>query len=178
MYNGWLHSVFVTGTICFAADGCIVWVKHNCPGSWNDSDTSLGFRNKLLDPVYCPDPRKNVVSDSAFPHGRPHPYAAQGRRPRAPAPVAEELGADHPQRHHRCAEWGMGCVQKVYSRLNLPLPYEPALRGLRLNNLFRLANYRVRTVGISQIRTTFAGEMELPTHLYCYFGLCNALQYM
>ncbi|EGZ25124.1 hypothetical protein PHYSODRAFT_364346, partial [Phytophthora sojae] len=50
MYNGWLHSVFVTGTICFAADGCIVCCKHNCPGSWNDSDTSLGFRNKLLDP--------------------------------------------------------------------------------------------------------------------------------
>ncbi|KUF84413.1 hypothetical protein AM588_10000690 [Phytophthora nicotianae] len=67
MYNGWLHTVFVTGTICFAADGCIIWAKHNCPGSWNDSDTSLGFRNKLLDPVCCPDPRKNVVSDSAFP---------------------------------------------------------------------------------------------------------------
>ncbi|EGZ17970.1 hypothetical protein PHYSODRAFT_286010, partial [Phytophthora sojae] len=43
MYNGWLHSVFVTGTICFAADGCIIWSRHNCPGSWNDSDTSLGF---------------------------------------------------------------------------------------------------------------------------------------
>ncbi|KAG3065155.1 hypothetical protein PI124_g22303 [Phytophthora idaei] len=24
MYNGWLHSAFVTGTICFAADGCII----------------------------------------------------------------------------------------------------------------------------------------------------------
>ncbi|KUF84205.1 hypothetical protein AM588_10000653 [Phytophthora nicotianae] len=24
MYNGWLHSVLVTGTICFAADGCII----------------------------------------------------------------------------------------------------------------------------------------------------------
>ncbi|KAL4110994.1 hypothetical protein PRIC1_002678 [Phytophthora ramorum] len=67
MYNGWLHTVFVTGTICFAADGCIVWCRHNCPGSWNDSDTSLGFRNKLLDPAYCPGKRMNVVSDSAFP---------------------------------------------------------------------------------------------------------------
>ncbi|KAJ8571386.1 hypothetical protein ON010_g5448 [Phytophthora cinnamomi] len=25
MGNGWLHTVFVTGTICFAADGCIIW---------------------------------------------------------------------------------------------------------------------------------------------------------
>ncbi|KAG3112404.1 hypothetical protein PI125_g8240 [Phytophthora idaei] len=67
MYNGWLHTVFLTGTICFEADGCIIWCKHNCPGSWNDSDTSLGFRNKLLDPAFCPDTRMNVVSDSAFP---------------------------------------------------------------------------------------------------------------
>eukprot|EP00644_Phytophthora_capsici_P004611 jgi/Phyca11/63009/gw1.19.396.1 len=41
---------------------------------------------------------------------------------------------------------------KVYSRLNLPLPYNPEVRGERINNLFRLANYRVRTVGVSQIR--------------------------
>ncbi|KAE8997316.1 hypothetical protein PR001_g19621 [Phytophthora rubi] len=67
MYNGWLHSVFVTGTICFAADGCIMWCKHNCPGSWNDYDMSLEFRMKLTNPMFCPDERMNVVSDSAFP---------------------------------------------------------------------------------------------------------------
>ncbi|KAF1779310.1 hypothetical protein GQ600_3082 [Phytophthora cactorum] len=67
MYNGWHHGVYVTGTICFAADGCIIWSRRSCPGSWNDSDTSLGFRTKPLDPKYCPDPRMNVVSDSALP---------------------------------------------------------------------------------------------------------------
>ncbi|KAE8953799.1 hypothetical protein PF005_g33750 [Phytophthora fragariae] len=56
----------------------------------------------------------------------------------------------------------MGSMQKVYSRLNLPLPYDPNIRGCRISNVFRIANYRVRTVGISQIRTTFSGEMELP----------------
>ncbi|KAG3159658.1 hypothetical protein PI124_g8158 [Phytophthora idaei] len=59
----------------------------------------------------------------------------------------------------------MGSVGKVYSRLNLPLPYDPERRGLRLNNLFRMANYRVRTVGISQIRTTFRGDMEMPVEI-------------
>jgi len=59
----------------------------------------------------------------------------------------------------------MGSVQKVFSRLNLSLPYDQGLRGMGLNNLFRLANYRVRTVGISQIRTTFAGEIETPVAL-------------
>ena len=61
----------------------------------------------------------------------------------------------------QAAEWGMGSVEKVYHRLRMPLPYDPQLRRVRLNNMFRLVNYRVRTVGISQIRTTFAGEMEL-----------------
>jgi len=61
----------------------------------------------------------------------------------------------------QAAEWGMGSMQKVYSRLNLPLPYNPDLRGLRLNNIFRMTNYLVHTVGISQIRTTFSGDMDL-----------------
>ncbi|KAG3023224.1 hypothetical protein PC128_g6519 [Phytophthora cactorum] len=65
----------------------------------------------------------------------------------------------------QAAEWGMWSVGKVYSRLNHPLPYDPVLRGLRLNNLFRMANYRVRTVGISQIRTTFRGDMEMPVEI-------------
>ncbi|ETN16130.1 hypothetical protein PPTG_06346 [Phytophthora nicotianae INRA-310] len=173
MYNGWLHSVFVTGTICFAADGCIIWCKHNCPGSWNDSDTSLGFRNRLLDPKYCPDPRKNVVSDSAFPcstemTGRILTPLKDGDLERLTPSVRSSARTLYNAitSVRQAAEWGMGSVQKVYSRLNLPLPYDPELRGLRLNNLFRMANYRVRTVGISQIRTTFSGEMEVPTHLY------------
>lgn len=57
LYNGWLHSDLVTGTLCFASDGCIVWAKHNCPGSWNNADTSAGFRDKLLDTRLCPDQR-------------------------------------------------------------------------------------------------------------------------
>ncbi|EGZ28677.1 hypothetical protein PHYSODRAFT_472945 [Phytophthora sojae] len=56
-------------------------------------------------------------------------------------------------------------VQKVYSRLNLPLPYDPNLRCMRIDNLFRLANYRVRTVGISEIKTTFSSVMEMPEQL-------------
>ncbi|EGZ08326.1 hypothetical protein PHYSODRAFT_527753 [Phytophthora sojae] len=50
----------------------------------------------------------------------------------------------------------MGSMQKVYSRLNLPLPYDPNIRGRRICNVFRMANYRVRTVGISEIRRSRA----------------------
>jgi hypothetical protein len=59
------------------------------------------------------------------------------------------------------AEWGIGSMQKVYSQLNLPLSYDPELYGLRLNNIFRMSKFRVRTVGISQIRITFSGAMDL-----------------
>ncbi|DBA00519.1 TPA: hypothetical protein N0F65_006423 [Lagenidium giganteum] len=66
-YNGWLHSVLVTGTLCFDADGTIVWAKHNCPGSWNDGDISLEFCHSLLDVTKCPNQALGVVSDSVFP---------------------------------------------------------------------------------------------------------------
>ncbi|TYZ63233.1 hypothetical protein PybrP1_006707 [[Pythium] brassicae (nom. inval.)] len=65
LYNGWLHSVLMTGTLCFSTNGCIIWCKHNCPGSWNDADRSAGFRDKLPDTALCPDQRYGVVSDSA-----------------------------------------------------------------------------------------------------------------
>ncbi|OWY93627.1 hypothetical protein PHMEG_00036907 [Phytophthora megakarya] len=52
-------------------------------------------------------------------------------------------------------EWDMVSIEKVYHRLLHPLPFNKQKRKLRLDNLFRLANYRVRTVEISQIRTTF-----------------------
>jgi hypothetical protein len=36
MYNGWLHSVLITGVVCFSVEGLIVWAKLNIYGSWND----------------------------------------------------------------------------------------------------------------------------------------------
>lgn len=60
----------------------------------------------------------------------------------------------------QATEWGIDSIQKVYNRLSLPLPYAPELCGLRVKTMFRLINYRVRMVGISQIRT---GEMDLST---------------
>ncbi|EEY55825.1 uncharacterized protein PITG_20531 [Phytophthora infestans T30-4] len=50
---------------------------------------------------------------------------------------------------------------EVYSRRMLPLPYDPALRGLRITNIFRVANLRVQAVGISQIRTILLRSCNL-----------------
>ncbi|KAG3114604.1 hypothetical protein PI125_g6284 [Phytophthora idaei] len=61
--------MFVTGALCFSADGLVVWAKQNCPGSWNDGDTSLDFMRKLRSVQLNPDPRFVVVADSAFSGG-------------------------------------------------------------------------------------------------------------
>ncbi|KAJ3060415.1 hypothetical protein HDU98_003607, partial [Podochytrium sp. JEL0797] len=66
MYNGWLHAVLVTGVLCFGVDGCIIWMKHNCPGSWNDGEMSRDFRTRLLDPRKTLQ-QYGVTADSAFP---------------------------------------------------------------------------------------------------------------
>ena len=56
----------------------------------------------------------------------------------------------------QACEWGMGSVDKVFRRLQMPLPYNMKQRGLRLRNLFHLYNYRVRRTHISQIRNYFS----------------------
>ena len=58
--------MFVTGTLCYGVDGTLVWGRHNCPGSWNDDDTSRSLQRKLADPRYTAD-GTGICADSAFP---------------------------------------------------------------------------------------------------------------
>ncbi len=53
------------------------------------------------------------------------------------------------------AEWGMHSVEKVYRILLRKLSYNQIKRGRLLKVLHKLHNYRVRTTGISQIKTYF-----------------------
>lgn len=55
----------------------------------------------------------------------------------------------------QAAEWGMGCASKVYRQLLLPLPFDRDRRRIRLENIYHLYNLRVRTTGISQIRSVY-----------------------
>jgi hypothetical protein len=53
------------------------------------------------------------------------------------------------------AEWGMGAVERVYRQLLLPLPYNQYVRARRLETMYRLYNYGIRTTGINQIKSYF-----------------------
>ena len=159
MYNGWLHSVLVTGVLCFGVDGCLIWGKHNCVGSWNDGDMSRDLQEKLL---YDVDDGWGIIADTAFPVSkqlvgkiisplkegeleRAHPHAQR---------ALLRLSAEITSCRQAC-EWGVGSVEKVWRQLLLPLPYNQNVRHKRLNNIHRLWNFRVRTTGISQILNTF-----------------------
>ena len=161
MYNGSLHQSFVTGVMCFGADGTIVWGRHNFSGSWNDRDMSRIFFDKLLDEnISLQD--YGVISDTAFPVTGP----LQGR---IVTPLKEnDLDRVAPDlrgyiqsmsnvltRCRQACEWGMGGPCKVYRQLLLPLPIDKERRQLRLDTIHRLFNYRVRKMHISEIRNHF-----------------------
>ena len=143
----------------FEVDGTIIWAKHNCVGSWNDSDISRELQEKL---VFEVRQGWGLVADTAFPVGtglfgkiisplkdgeleRAHPHAR---------PALIQLSSQITSCRQAC-EWGVGSIEKVWRQLLLPLPYNQHTRQLRLTNIFRLFNYRVRTTGINQILNTF-----------------------
>jgi hypothetical protein len=58
-------------------------------------------------------------------------------------------------RCRQACEWGMGGPCKVYRQLAIPLPVDQHVRQLRLDNIHRLYNYRVRMMHITQIGNHF-----------------------
>ena len=153
-------NVLILSFIC-RVDGTIVWAKLNCPGSWNDGEMSRDFQLKLIDDQYCL-PDHGVLSDSAFPvsgrmTGRIMTPLKDGELEKAPVDLQPGIAAmsNAITSLRQAAEWGMGAVSKVYRQLLLPLPFDQVRRALRLKTIHLLYNFRVRTTGISQIRSYF-----------------------
>ncbi|KAG9409791.1 hypothetical protein AC1031_020102 [Aphanomyces cochlioides] len=160
-FNGWLHCVFVTGVLCFGLDGTLIWGRHNCPGSWNDGEVSRRLQEILSDSRKVAVGMK-LAADSAFPvsgrfAGKIVTHMKEGVLDRHPPNCRHgmQVMSDCITSLRQAAEWGMGAVSKVYRQLLLPLRYDPDLRALCLNNMFRLYNFRVRRTGISQIKNVF-----------------------
>jgi hypothetical protein len=160
-YNGWLHDCFVSGVLVFDASGLLIWCKHNCPGSWNDSEMSRELQMKLQDPNKT-IPEYGLCADTAFPVG-PDLFRhiisplkegeLEMMDPRL-QPAASLLSASITSLRQAC-EWGMGSIQKPFKRLLLDLPWRENVRAMRLGNIFHLWNVRVRCTGISQIHNVF-----------------------
>ncbi|DAZ98229.1 TPA: hypothetical protein N0F65_011697 [Lagenidium giganteum] len=137
-YNDWLHSV------------------------WNDGDIALEVCHSLFDPDKCPDQTLGGVSDSAFPYSK----SQNGRiiTPLETVSWSACLWTRNLVRWHSillfCAfvkrqSGGVGFIEKVFQRLQVPLPLNPKRRAIRLENTFRLSNVCVRTMCYSEIRMLF-----------------------
>ena len=158
---GWLHCVLVTGVFCVGLDGTLVCGRHNCPGSWNDGEMSRALQLKLCDPTLIGEGMK-LASDSAFPNrgdleGKIVTPLKEGDIDRVPPQcrLAMQIMSDSITSLRQAAEWGDGSRLQSISAIDAPVPYNPECRALRLNNIFRLYNFRVRRTGISQIKTVF-----------------------
>jgi hypothetical protein len=160
-YNGWLHDCFVSGVLVFDTNGLLIWCKHNCPGSWNDSEMCLELKIKLQDPTKTL-PDHGLCADTAFPVGTdlfrriisPLKEGELDLIDPALQPAASALSADITSLRQAC-EWGMGSIQKPFKRLLLDLPWRESVRAVRLSNIFHLWNVRVRATGISQVHNVF-----------------------
>lgn len=122
---------------------------------------SRGLQLKLSDENLVGAGMK-LASDSAFPirgdvAGKIVTPLKEGDLERVPPEcrLAMQVMSDSITSLRQAAEWGMGAACKVYRQLSLPLPYDPARRGMRITNICRLYNYRVRMTGISQIKNVF-----------------------
>lgn len=161
LYNSWLHRALITGTTCFSVDGVIIWAKLNYFGSWNDSEMSRTFRDKLCNPDKNVEGH-GVLSDSAIPVSRemfgrimtPLKNGDIERAHRDARPSFIRLSTSITSMR-QAAEWGMGAVCKLYRILLNKLSYDKERRGRLLIVTHKLYNFRVRTTGISQIRNYF-----------------------
>ncbi|KAI8893275.1 hypothetical protein BC833DRAFT_636851 [Globomyces pollinis-pini] len=118
--DGKNYTVQAPSTLCFGADGTIIWMCHNNPGSWNDAETSREFQERLLDNDYCPDQTMGVVSDSAFPVSaslftRIETPLKSGDIDRIPLHLRHNALAKSNAitSIRQAAEWGMGAVEKI-----------------------------------------------------------------
>ena len=120
---------------------------------------SRGLQEKLINPSLT-IPEGCIATDSAFPvskemRGKIITPLKDGDLERASVECRLALIAlsNSITAIRQAGEWGMGSAPKVYRQLNLPLPFNAQLRQLRLTNIYRLYNFRVRRTGISQIRS-------------------------
>ncbi|KAI9352271.1 hypothetical protein DFJ73DRAFT_609704, partial [Zopfochytrium polystomum] len=65
LYNGWLHAPLITGVFCYGVDGTLMWVRMNCPVSWNNGDIVQPLVETLSD-EQCMCPGYAITAGFAF----------------------------------------------------------------------------------------------------------------
>lgn len=168
-YNGHTKQTCINNVFAFGPDGTIFFASINFPGSWHDSHVSRDFYmtvlNHIGDYAICCD--QGFTRSGLFKNKLVGPLSTRARNQMNINDVPAEV-LEHHRAHvslRQSAEWGMRCLQSVFTRLKTKLTPDPKKRADLLLAIVLLHNYRTNTVQINQIRTVFGDN---------YIGSINA----
>jgi len=164
-YTAFYSACRINNVMLFTPDGCIAAALLNAPGSWHDSQVARPLWMALADPVRTPNPFC-IVGDIGF---QLESMAHKVKTPRKenefsshPATRArQERVQQYIVRVRQAAEWGMRQLQGSFGRLKTELPADDQKRLLLLRVIAHLYNFRVRVIGVNQIRTVYLKPLEV-----------------
>ena len=152
-YNGWTKETNRNVILLWNPDGTIIDAVINAPGSFHDSKTTKwgGIYDHISS---LPHPYIVVCDDAFVTSGELH-----GKLMKT---TYDEFGSGEKSEHDKslthlrqCSEWGNNDWTKVFRRLKMKLPTDNVTRARLLWCCVFLHNYRVNTIGRSQIKSYF-----------------------
>ena len=153
-YNSWTKEVNRNVMLLWHPDGTIIDCVINAPGSFHDSRTTKW--GAVYDHIAkLPDPYLVVCDDAFVTHG-----ILKGKLVET---NFNDNDNDNEKTEHdkslthlrQCSEWGNNDWTKVFRRLQNKLPTNNVTRARLLWSCVFVHNFRVNTVGRSQIRSYF-----------------------
>ena len=151
-WNGWKARCTVSNIFAYSSDGCCMWARINCPGSWHDARVAEPLLSKMTS---CPAPY-SLVADSAFPS-----KGIYDQKIRTPAKANQRLNREQVLYSNelttlrQACEWGMRALEGGFGRLKTILPIDPHIRGDIIANCIYLFNLRTRWTAVNQIKTVY-----------------------
>ena len=170
-FEGFTQNEEVTNLFVFNFFGEIIHGAINFPGSWHDNRLAAasGLYWPKLSDSHTPAGYA-ILGDSAFvtdvrcTNGK----VLRGRKsnekkgiPQSAVLAAVDILLQRAMPSERqSAEWGIRAIKGPFSRLKVPLPADSMKRLRLIQTCCHLYNFRVRFVGLNQIRSTYADDNE------------------
>jgi hypothetical protein len=170
-YNGYHHDTTINNTFLFLPTGKIGFACTNFPGSWHDTTVSAQLIRVVIEciGIYC------ICVDQGFPRsGELYGRFVGPISRRLRAQLAPALRDVVMQQHavyvslRQASEWGMRALQGTFSRLKSRLTSNKMKRGLLMQCVVLLHNFRTAHVGLNQIATVFNAHYEQYINLETY----------
>jgi len=171
-WEGFTQGHEATNVFVWNFFGEVIHAGINFPGSWHDSKVAAAsglYYPKLAD--HLTPPGFAVLADSAFPKTtsvlngkivrarKVNEMGTAGGVGQNAYIAATEMLLDRAMPSERqSAEWGVRAIKGPFKRVTVPLPADSYTRYRLLVLVTHLYNFRVRCVGLNQIRTVYSNE--------------------